>query len=110
MGSSTHATTHALRTLLTCHCHCASVSSIRPVKRNGYLHGSTKIERRYIEDGLVDINIPKHPGAAQVAVLETENGSVEPQPLLHFVNTKDELLALISVNPSPRSRHRRYQY
>lgn len=58
------------------------------------------LERRYVEDGLMDINTAKQADADHEAVLEVQHAPVEPQPLVKFANTKDELLALISVSPS----------
>jgi hypothetical protein len=62
------------------------------------------LERRYVEDGLMDINTAKQADADHEAMLEVVHAPVDAQPLTKFANTKDELLALISVSShSPSS-------
>lgn len=57
------------------------------------------LERRYVEDGLMDINTAGQVDAEHEAVMEVSHAVVEAHPLTQFASTKDELLALISVSP-----------
>lgn len=61
------------------------------------------LERRYVEDGLMDINTAGQADAEHEAVLQVPHATVEAHPLTKFASTKDELLALISVGHLRRS-------
>lgn len=58
------------------------------------------LEQKYVEHGLMDINTAKQADADHEAILEVQRAPVEAQPLVKFTNTKDELIALISVSQS----------
>lgn len=63
------------------------------------------LERRYVEDGLMDINTAGQVDVEHEAVLEVSHAKVEAHPLTAFASTKDELLALVSVSPPPLLEH-----
>jgi hypothetical protein len=56
------------------------------------------LERRFVEDGLMDINVAAQTEEGHEAVLEVSHGNVEGHPLTAFASKNDELLALISVS------------
>jgi hypothetical protein len=62
------------------------------------------LERRYFEDGLIDINGAEQAEAGHEAVLQVEHAALESHPLTAFASKQDELLALISVCSFPLPR------
>jgi flagellar assembly factor FliW len=65
------------------------------------------LERRFVEDGLMNINTAEQAEVGHEAVLEVTHEKTEAFPLTAFASPKDELLALISVSPFV-SQSRRY--
>jgi hypothetical protein len=65
------------------------------------------LERRFVEDGLMNINTAEQAEVGHEAVLEVTHEKTEAFPLTAFASPKDELLALISVSPFI-SQSRRY--
>jgi hypothetical protein len=57
------------------------------------------LERRFVEDGLMNINTAEQAEVGHEAVLEVTHEKTEAFPLTAFASPKDELLALISVSP-----------
>ena len=56
------------------------------------------LERRFVEDGLMNIETAAQAEIGHEAVLEVPHEKIEAHPLTAFASTKDELLALISVS------------
>ena len=56
------------------------------------------LERRFVEDGLMNINTAVQAEVGHEAILEVVHEKIEAHPLTEFKSTKDELLALISVS------------